>query len=77
MTKPYIQIGTFSVEANANSAADRLRKNGMAADVLSAKSGDKNVWRVVVGPAATRADRKALLQDVKDLGFQDAFTASN
>ncbi|MEO1107779.1 MAG: SPOR domain-containing protein [Pseudomonadota bacterium] len=77
LTKLYVQIGTFSVEANANTAAEKIRKNGMAAEVRALEAEDKTVWRVLVGPAATRADRKAIQTDVKDLGFTDAFTVSN
>ncbi|MTH97109.1 SPOR domain-containing protein [Roseibium sp. RKSG952] len=77
LTKPYIQVGTFGIEANANSAADKIRSNGMLAEVRELKSGDKPVWRVLVGPAMTRAERKAILGDVKDLGFADAFTVKN
>jgi len=77
LTKPYVQVGTFGVEANANSAAEKVRRNGMAAQVRELKTEDKTVWRVLVGPADTRAQRRAILSDVKDLGFTDAFTASN
>ena len=69
--------GTFGVEANADSAAAKIRRNGMAADVRELKTEDNTVWRVLVGPAATRAERKAIQNDVKDLGFTDAFTVSN
>jgi cell division septation protein DedD len=41
------------------------------------KTEDNTVWRVLVGPAATRAERKAIQNDVKDLGFGDAFTVAN
>ena len=77
LSKPYVQVGTFSVEANANSAAQKIRRNGMAADVRELQSEDKTIWRVLVGPATTRAERKAILSDVKDLGFTDAFTTGN
>lgn len=77
LTKPFVQVGTFGVEANANSAAEKVRRNGMAAQVRELKTEDKTVWRVLVGPADTRAQRRAILSDVKDLGFTDAFTASN
>ncbi len=77
LTKPYVQAGTFSVEANANSAAQKIRRNGMAAEVSELKGDDGSVWRVLVGPVSTRAERRALLSDVKDLGFTDAFTAKN
>ncbi|KIC43393.1 sporulation protein [Ruegeria sp. ANG-R] len=77
LSKPYVQAGTFSVEANAKSAAGKIRRNGMPAEVFELKSEDKSVWRVLVGPVTTRAERRALLNDVKDLGFTDAFTAKN
>ncbi len=77
LAKPYVQAGTFSVESNAKSAAEKIRRNGMSADVLELAGDDNTVWRVLVGPVATRAERRALLNDVKDLGFTDAFTAKN
>ncbi len=77
LAKPFVQAGTFSVESNARSAAEKIRRNGMTAEVLELKSEDNSVWRVLVGPVATRAERRAMLNDVKDLGFTDAFTAKN
>nr|WP_238528831.1 SPOR domain-containing protein [Ruegeria conchae] len=77
LSKPYVQAGTFGVESNAKSAAEKIRRNGMNADVFELKGEDKSVWRVLVGPVATRSERRALLNDVKDLGFTDAFTAKN
>ncbi|WP_120635868.1 SPOR domain-containing protein [Ruegeria sp. EL01] len=77
LTKPYVQIGTFGVEANANTAADKVRKGGLSAEVRELKTEDKTVWRVLVGPAATRTERKAIQSNVKSLGFNDAFTVSN
>lgn len=77
LSKPFVQIGTFSVEENANSAAQKVRRNGMSAVVRELKTANNTVWRVLVGPAATRAERKAIQKDVKDLGFKDAFTVSD
>ncbi len=77
LSKPFVQIGTFSVEANANTAAEKVRRNGMSTVVRELKTENKTVWRVLVGPAATRAERKAIQKDVKDLGFKDAFTVSD
>ncbi len=77
LSKPYVQAGTFGVESNAKSAAEKIRRNGMNADVFELKGEDKSVWRVLVGPVATRSERRALLNDVKDLGFTDAFTSKN
>ncbi|WP_170569121.1 SPOR domain-containing protein [Ruegeria atlantica] len=77
LTKPFVQVGTFNVEANAKSAASKIERNGMPARVRELKTGDKTVWRVLVGPAANRAERNAMQADVKDLGFTDAFTVKN
>ncbi|WP_298847254.1 SPOR domain-containing protein [uncultured Ruegeria sp.] len=77
LSKPFVQIGTFSIEANANSAAQKVRRNGMSAVVRELKTANNTVWRVLVGPAATRAERKAIQKDVKDLGFKDAFTVTD
>ena len=77
LSKPYVQVGTFGVESNANSAANKIRRNGLPAEVRELKSDGKSVWRVVVGPAATRSERNAIQSDVKDLGFSDAFTVKN
>lgn len=77
LSKPFVQVGTFGVESNAKSAAEKIRRNGMTAQVSELKTEDKTVWRVLVGPANTRAERRAILSDVKDLGFTDAFTARN
>ncbi|MFY2826009.1 SPOR domain-containing protein [Ruegeria sp. MALMAid1280] len=77
LPKPYVQVGTFNVEANAKSAVSKIERNGMSADIRELKTGDKTVWRVLVGPANTRAERNAIQRDVKDLGFTDAFNVKN
>ncbi len=77
LSKPFVQVGTFGVQSNADSAAAKIRRNGMSAEVRELKTEDNTVWRVLVGPAATRAERKAIQNDVKDLGFGDAFTVAN
>lgn len=70
-----IQIGIFSVEANANRAAATLTKAGIAANVTKDSSQGKTFWRVVAGPAAANA-RDATLSKVKGLGFTDAYFVS-
>ncbi|WP_170395791.1 SPOR domain-containing protein [Ruegeria arenilitoris] len=77
LTKPFVQVGTFNVEANAKSAAQKIERNGMTANVRELKTDDKTVWRVLVGPAKTRSERNALQSDVRDLGFSDAFSVKN
>ena len=77
LAKPFIQIGIFSVEENANNTATSLRQDGMSATVLAQNSQGKPFWRVIVGPAPTAADRAAILDKVKALGFTDAYFVSN
>lgn len=75
--KPYIQIGIFSVEANAKRTADQMRNAGMVPTVLAQESNGKPFWRVVVGPAQTKSERTALLKQVKETGFSDAYAVTN
>lgn len=76
LKRAYVQIGIFSVEANANKAATQMQKAGMGAAVKADTSQGKNFWRVIVGPAATEADRNALAAKVKALGYPDAYPVS-
>lgn len=62
-----IQIGIFSVEANANRAAATLKAAGLAAEVRKETSQGKSFWSVT-----SRGD-KATLDKVKKAGFQDAY----
>lgn len=64
-----VQIGTFSVEANARQVADRLGKAGVATVIRKGQAGGKDHWSV----NATGNDGTALLAKVKSLGFADAF----
>lgn len=73
--KSMIQIGIFSVEANANRAAGTLTKAGIPAKVTKDSSQGKTFWRVTAGPAAANA-RDATLSKVKGLGFTDAYFVS-
>lgn len=64
-----IQIGIFSVEANANRAAETLKKAGIAATVSKESAQGKTYWSVI----ASGSGGKALLDKVKGLGFTDAY----
>jgi cell division septation protein DedD len=63
------QIGVFSVEANANSAAQTITASGVPGIVTPEALGGRTVWRVTAGPLA---DTNAISQ-LKQLGFVDAF----
>lgn len=77
LSKPYIQIGIFSVEANAQRTADIMRNAGMVPEVRAQSSNGKPFWRVLVGPAQSKSERSQLLKSVKETGFADAYAVSN
>ncbi|MCB2116044.1 MAG: SPOR domain-containing protein [Rhodobacteraceae bacterium] len=76
LKRAYVQIGIFSTEANANRAASQMRAAGMSAEVKTDQSNGKTYWRVIVGPAASEADRNALAAKVKGIGYPDAYPVS-
>lgn len=77
LAKPYIQIGIFSVKANATATAAKLRGRGVVPTVLDQTSRGKSFQRVIVGPFADTADRASVLKTVKNLGFNDAYFVTN
>jgi cell division septation protein DedD len=77
LSKPFIQIGIFSVEANANRTADMMRTTGIVPTVLEQSSQGRKFWRVIVGPADSESARADLLAKVKAQGFADAYFVAN
>lgn len=77
LSKPFIQIGIFSIEANAERAAKQMRGAGLAPTVKKSTISGKTFWRVVVGPAATSAERAKILSTIKAEGFTDAYAVSS
>lgn len=77
LKKPYIQIGIFSVEQNAQNTATSMRQSGMVPTVKTHNTQGKEFWRVVVGPAQTKGEMDTLLKTIKDSGFTDAYAVSN
>ncbi len=73
MEGPMIQIGVFSVEDNANQAAQRLRDAGIPTTVIAQEAGGRTVWRVASGSSDDTAERDDILAKIKDLGYVDAF----
>ncbi|SFR42808.1 Cell division protein DedD (protein involved in septation) [Yoonia tamlensis] len=69
VSAPIAQIGVFSVEVNANNAAQSIRAAGIPAAVEPQDAGGRTVWRVVAGPVPD----DATLAQLKSLGFVDAF----
>jgi rare lipoprotein A len=73
LNRPYVQIAVFNVEANAEKAAADMRKAGLTAAVKSGSQDGNAFWRVIVGPAASVADRDAMTTRLKTLGYPDAY----
>ncbi|MDT8327533.1 MAG: SPOR domain-containing protein [Roseovarius sp.] len=77
LDKPFIQIGIFSVEQNANNTATAMRQAGMLPTVIEQTSQGKKFWRVIVGPATSVSERGVLLKKIKGIGFDDAYPVTN
>jgi hypothetical protein len=65
-----VQVGIFSVEANATRAADKLAKAGIKADVRPETTQGKAFWSVIA------SGDKSILKKVKAAGFGDAYPLS-
>jgi cell division protein FtsN len=77
LSKPFLQIGIFSLEANAERAAKQMRGAGLVPTVKQSQINGKTFWRVVVGPAAGSAELGKILSTIKSEGFTDAYAVSN
>jgi cell division septation protein DedD len=77
LDKPFIQVGIFSVEANAQRTATQMRNAGIIPTIKSFDRNGKPFWRVVIGPAATIGERAQLLDQIKGEGFTDAYAVTN
>ncbi len=77
LSKPYVQLGIFSVEKNANNTAVAMRTAGMVPTVKKQSLNGKTFWRVIVGPAQSKPDLSQLLKKVKSSGFTDAYAVKN
>jgi len=77
LAKPFIQIGIFSVQTNADNTATSLRTQGVVPIVKAQEARGKKFWRVLIGPAKTGSERAALLRIARRLGFDDAYFVTN
>ncbi len=77
LERPYIQLGIFSVEANATSLVSDMTARGMPARVARSTVQDQPYWRVLVGPAESAGQRAGWLDQVKAQGFADAYFVRN
>ncbi len=77
LKNPYVQIGLFSVAANADAAAVTLRQAGIVPEIQEQSNENGAFWRVLVGPLTSADDQEALLAQVKSLGYRDAYLTPN
>jgi hypothetical protein len=70
--KSYIQPGIFSVKANARRAADTVTRAGARTALRKKASKGKPCRSGVAGPAASAANRVALMKKINGLGSADA-----
>lgn len=77
LAKPFVQIGIFSIEANAKRTVTRLKGAGLPAKIIPGNSNGKAFWRVVVGPAGSTDERSRFLVKAKANGFADAYAVTN
>lgn len=74
--RPFVQVGIFAVEGNADRTAAQMRAAGLPADIRAGRSGERAFWRVVVGPARDAGGQADLLARTRALGFADAYTVA-
>jgi len=77
LEKPFIQIGIFSVEANASRTGQQMRSAGLVPTIKRGERGGKPFWRVLVGPASNKSERSSLLKKITAEGFSDAYAVTN
>jgi len=71
-----VQLGSFEDEANAKRLAQRAGTYGYKAEVSSARSGGKTLYRVRVGPQATRAAADAAASALRAHGVEARVVAA-
>ena len=76
-SKPFIQVGIFGVQNNANKTKDQMLKLNLPVNTFEFQIKGKPYWRVVAGPASTSDGRKNMLKLIKSAGFSDAYYVSN
>ena len=77
ISKPFIQVGIFGVQNNANKTKDRMVRLDLPVNVFDFQIKGKPYWRVVAGPAETSDSRKNMLKLIRSAGFKDAYFVNN
>lgn len=69
--RPYVQVGTFGVRSNADTLARNLRERGYEVRTDMVDGATRPLTRVLIGPAATRAERKVIIDRLRADGITD------
>ena len=77
LEKPFIQIGIFGVEQNAENTAESMRQMAIVPIVKTYERNNRTFWRVLVGPAGTADEQMSLFQKVRAVGFKDAYAVTH
>lgn len=77
LSKPYVQIGIFSIEQNAQNTATAMTQSGLEPRLKKQSYDGKTFWRVLVGPAQTSSDLSHMLKTAKGKGFSDAYAVKS
>ena len=77
LQKPFLQLGIFNVQKNAENAAISMRQLGIIPLVKQQAKDGKPFWRVLVGPANSSLERATLLKKVRSVGFEDAYAVTH
>jgi DedD protein len=67
-----VQLGSFSVRDNADRLVRDMTAKGFAAFVSPIRSGDRQIYRVRVGPTRDRAQAEALAAQLRRIGQSGA-----
>ena len=68
----YIQVGAFSLQANARKIGDVIAKQGIPVIIAPLEQNGKTLFRVRAGPALTTQQAEALLVKIQSLGYDAA-----
>ena len=77
LSKPFIQVGIFGVQNNANKTKAQMVKLNVPVNIFDFQIKGKPYWRVVAGPSSTSDSRKNMLKAIKSAGFTDAYYVNN
>ena len=72
-SRPFVQVGIYSEEANARQVQQALEGAGLPARTVEDTLGGRSSFRVIAGPASSSQERERILAQVRSLGYADAY----